>query len=841
MVGIVLVSHSRSLALSVQELVRSMTGPSLPLAIAAGAGENHEELGTDAVEIAEAIVAVRSPDGVLVLMDMGSAILSSETALDLLDESVRVNVRFCAAPFVEGAVASGVTANLGASLDEVCAEALASLKQKQTALTSGQPTAETKASPSEKELKGQPSAKPAATIRLMVRNAHGLHARPAARLISETRRFHSEISVSNLSNQRGPVSVRSLSSLAGLEILQGNEIEVAASGDDASDALKQIAELVNGGLGDPLPAATNDAAPPPKPKPAAQPRKVSSGPVPVSSGIAFGPAIYSETAKLDIPQEKIDNVAEEINRLQTAVAMAQKALENRREQMTATVGAANAEIYEAQILALQDPELIESAVRLIKEERANAALAWNQANQQIVSKYESLQDPYLRERAIDLEDAGRQVLDLLLDTKTAATTHTEPGIIVADNLTPNQVSTLDRKLVRGVILLNGGPTAHASILLKALGIPAIVQARPVFKDLDVSRPTTVALDGSTGKIWLDPEPDFLSQLQNRQAEEKQQKAEELKTSALPAATLDGHQVEIFANIGNVSEVEAAMHSGAEGVGLLRTEFLFLDRDSAPTEDEQMQALLAIAEKMDGKPLIVRTLDVGGDKALPYLQMPVEENPFLGVRAIRLCFSHDELFTTQLRAILRAGHGRDFRIMFPMIASVTDLDHATECLEKVHHELEQQSVPHLWPVKTGIMIEIPSAAIQAESMARQADFFSIGTNDLTQYTLAADRGNPELASYQDALHPAVLRLIEMVVNGARQHDRLVAVCGEAASDERAAAVFVGLGVQELSLTSSKIPHIKACLRKQSLASLQKLAHSALHCHTAEEVRALTPSS
>ena len=245
--------------------------------------------------------------------------------------------------------------------------------------------------------------------------------------------------------------------------------------------------------------------------------------------------------------------------------------------------------------------------------------------------------------------------------------------------------------------------------------------------------------------------------------------------------------------------------------------------------------------MNGKPLIVRTLDAGGDKRLPYLDLPDEENPFLGVRAIRLSFTHAELFTTQLRAILRAGAGRDLRIMFPMIASIADLDRAAGCLEQVHRALEQENVPHLWPVKTGIMIEIPSAAIMAETLAAQADFFSIGTNDLTQYTLAADRGNPDLAPYQDALHPSVLRLIDMVVNAARKHDRLVAVCGEAASEERAAAVFVGLGVQELSLTSAKIPHIKACLRRQSFASLQKLAYSALHCHTAAEVRALTPGS
>ena len=509
--------------------------------------------------------------------------------------------------------------------------------------------------------------------------------------------------------------------------------------------------------------------------------------------------------------------------------------------MTASVGATDAEIYDAQILALQDPELIESAIRIIKEQTCNAAQAWDQATREIARRYEALQDPYLRERAVDLEDVGRQVLEILVGKKSETLALSEPGILIADNLTPFQVSALPHKLVHGVILLDGGPTAHSSILLKALGIPAIVQARNAFADVDPTQGNTVAFDGATGDVWLNPDAAFLDKLQRRQIDEQKRNAEETETCHLPAATLDGFRVEIFANIGGASEVEAAFHSGAEGVGLLRTEFLFLERDSAPTEDAQIQALLAIAEKMEGKPLIIRTLDIGGDKALAYLQTAPEDNPFLGVRAIRLCFSHQELFTTQLRAILRAGIGHDFRIMFPMIASVTDLSRARECLERVHTDLEKENVPHLWPIKIGIMIEIPSAAIQAEQLAQQADFFSIGTNDLTQYTLAADRGNPELASYQDALHPAVLRLIEMVVSGARKHDRLVAVCGEAASDEKAAVIFVGLGVQELSLTSAKIPHIKACLRRQSLASLKKTAASALLCHTAREVRALKPSA
>jgi len=836
MVGIVLVSHSRALALSVQELVRSMSGPALPLAIAAGTGDNHAELGTDAVEIIKAIKAVHNPDGVLVLMDMGSAILSSETALDLLEEPLRAHIRFCAAPFVEGAVAAGVTANLGAPLEEVCAEALAALKQKETALNSNPPITGTKSS-SPQSANGTSITQPGEKIRLTVRNAHGLHARPAARLIAETRPFHSEITVRNLSNQRGPVSIKSLSSLATLEILQGNEIEIQACGDDAAAALEKIGRLIESGLGDTLSSEANGASSGGKVRSASASVKSLSTPVPISSGIAIGPGIYFKDSGIEIPQDKARDINAEIDRLRDAVTSVEKALKNRRDQMGSTVGAANAGIYEAQMIALQDPELIGNAIRVIKDDKINAAVAWDQINRQIVSRYESLQDPYLRERAADLEDVGRQVLELLAAKKTATPALTQPAILIADSLNPYQVSTLDRKLVLGVILFDGGPTAHSSILLKAVGIPAIVQARSVFGGIDLNQPLVVALDGTAGTIWLNPDADLLAKLKNRQAEERRNEEKERAASSLPAATREGHRIEIFANIGNLSEVEGALNSGAEGVGLLRTEFLFLERNSAPTEEEQRQALLAVADKMKGKPLVVRTLDAGGDKELSYLDTAREENPFLGVRAIRLCFSHEELFATQLRAILRAGHGHDFRIMFPMIANVTDFNRAMEFLEKAHRDLEKQTEPHLWPIKTGIMIEIPSAALQAEALARRCEFFSIGTNDLTQYTLAADRGNPSLASYQDALHPSVLRLIKMVVEGAEKHNRLVAVCGEAASDPIAAGIFVGLGVRELSLSGGKIPQIKTALRRRTLNELQKQARKALHCESAADVRAL----
>jgi phosphocarrier protein FPr len=839
MVGLVLVSHSRTLALAAQEMVRSMTGPKLPLAIAAGAGDEHKELGTDAVEISEAILSVKSPDGVLVLMDMGSAILSAETALDLMDEATRPRIQFCAAPFVEGAVAAGVTANLGAPLEEVYREALSALDQKKVALQEHALPGEKSASAKE-PAPAQGSASTAAqkTARVTILNPHGLHARPAARLIQETKTFKSEISVRNVTNGRGPVSVRSLSGLASLEILQGNEIELGASGEDADAALANLLKLIKGGLGETVSSPGKAVATQAKTKPAPAQKSVSAtGAVPISEGIAMGPSFYFHEAGFEIPQTKAENPEAEIARLEKAVAATREALQKRTREMTATVGAANAGIYEAQGLALQDPDLVDEARRAIRNEHDNAARAWSRASEKIIARYRALSDPYLRERAVDLEDVGQQVLALLAERRDEGLSLMEPAVLVADDLTPHQVSTLPKKMILGVVLLDGGPTAHSAILLRALGIPAVVQARGLFVNDDLSQSPPLALNGATGEVWVRPNEALLSQLHKAQAEFRQRAEEEKRSASLPGETRDGERIEIFANIGQAEQAESALQAGAEGIGLLRTEFLFLDRDSAPTEEEQIEALCAVAAQMKEKTVIVRTLDAGGDKELSYLPMPEEQNPFLGVRALRLCLAQPDLFHTQLRAILRAGEGQDFRIMFPMIANVDDLKAAQKALTEAHAALEKEGISHQWPIETGIMIEIPAAAVEAEALAEQAHFFSIGTNDLTQYTLAADRGNPALAAYQDALHPAVLQLIAMVTAGAHKHGRLVAVCGEAAGDEKAAAILVGLGVRELSMTAARIGRVKAALRKRTLKEFQDLAQSALKCRSAAEVRAL----
>jgi phosphoenolpyruvate-protein phosphotransferase len=411
----------------------------------------------------------------------------------------------------------------------------------------------------------------------------------------------------------------------------------------------------------------------------------------------------------------------------------------------------------------------------------------------------------------------------------------KPAILFASELTPTQTAALDRHKILGLITIAGGPTSHSAILARALGIPAVTGASQTIAGIPAD--TTVAIDGFNGRIWTLLPNEKMAELQAQRQAWLAHLQELQKTSQAYAVTRDGHRVEVVANVGSVQDAETAVANGAEGIGLLRTEFLFLTRSTPPDEVEQYQALSAIALQMKDLPVIVRTLDAGGDKELPYLNRPAEANPFLGVRAIRLCFAEPELFKIQLRAILRAGSNGNFRIMFPMIASLEEVLQARQFVDEVHRDLLEHEIEHQWPIQTGIMVEIPSAALLSDALAEHIDFFSIGTNDLTQYTLAAERGNPALAHLSDALHPAVLTLIKQVVEAAHSHGKWVGVCGELAGDPQAAPILVGLGVDELSLTSTGIPRIKAIVRELDYSKSREFAERVLATHNASEARSL----
>jgi multiphosphoryl transfer protein len=831
MVGLVLVSHSRALAMAVQELVTSMSGAKLPIAIAAGTGKERSELGTDATEILEGINAVMGEDGVLVLLDIGSAILSAETALELLEESRRAKVRLCGAPFVEGAIAAGVVAALGSSLDEVSREAVKALRRKTEHLDGS----------TEDEREARPESAisedgPFLTTRVVVRNPHGLHARPAAEFIRQAASHNCEILVRNLSNGRGPASAKSMSALASIEILQGHEIELAARGPDAKSALSELTARIEAGLGETLEPSTPQKAE--TALPAA--RSATTSPVPVSPGIAIGPLFFAETGDIEIPAQKISDPRKEKEKLRRAIETAKAELARDEVALRQSLGNEEAAIFRAQALVLEDPALQEGSESMIQDEHQNAALAWQRFYQAAAKAYQDLSDEYLRQRAADVLDIGHRVLEALGIQRRKIPPLSEPGILVTEDLTPADVAGLSSESVLGVICLAGGKTSHAAILLRARGIPAIAKAKPLF-DREGVRPLspaiTIAFDGETGELWLNPLPDKLRDLEARKALQEQDMARAARLSHEPAITNDGHSVEVFANLGHASEAAEALKSGAEGVGLFRTEFLFLNRNDIPEEDEQFEALRSVRELMHQRPVVIRTLDIGGDKVAPALGLPAEANPFLGVRAIRLCLERRELFRTHLRAILRAAQGGNFRIMFPMITDLHELQNARSELETAHATLTRENTPHAWPIALGIMIEVPSAALLVEQFARVVDFFSIGTNDLTQYVLAADRGNPDLAPFHDALHPAVLRLVSRVICAAHEEGRHVAVCGEAASDPVAASLFVGLGVDELSLAPALIPKIKERIRRIGSREMEAVATEAQELATAADVRAL----
>lgn len=834
MVSLVLVSHSKPLAESLVGLIRQMAGEALKIAVSAGAGPDHSEFGTDATDIARAITEVDSPDGVLVLMDLGSAILSAEMALELLPPEVRQRVRFCPGPLVEGGIAAGVQASLGSDIETVCREAHRALQPKAEQLEG---SAEVAAPAVESTLPAQ--GPDFHQVEVVLKNAHGLHARPAARFVQLASKFDAEILVTNLTNQKGPVSAKSLNALATLGALRDHRIRILARGKQATEALEALRRLVEERFGEP--AGIAEVGPSP-----VQPAIAGAEVVlqeeegvfvglPVSDGVAVAPLYHYESLPPVVSHDYISDPEVEWGRLQDAIEKVRKAIQTRYREMVARVGPDEAAIFEAHALLLDDPDLLQPAQRLIFEQRYNAAWAWQTSVEAMVAQYQGLEDPYLRQRALDVQDVGNQVLRALSGETREKITFEYPVILMADELTPSETAQLDLEHIHGIITLSGGPTSHSAILARSLGIPAVTGLPPAVRRLPAG--VMLGLNGFRGRVWVNPDQKVRSELEAERKRWLEERQKLLASSLQPAVTRDGKRVEVVANAGNLADAQLAVQNGAEGIGLLRTEFLFLTRQTPPSEEEQFQAIRDIGLVLRGQPVIVRTLDVGGDKPLPYIPMEPEANPFLGVRALRLSLQQPDLFRTQLRAILRAGALANLRIMFPMVATLEEVEQVREFLAQVHRDLENEGIAHAWPIETGIMVEIPSAAIKAEKLAVVVDFFSIGTNDLTQYTLAAERGNPRLAYLADALHPAVLRLVEQVVQAAHQEGKWVGVCGELAGEAEAVPILAGLGVDELSVNPAGIPKVKAILRAMTISEAQNLAQQAVKCAKASEVRQL----
>lgn len=555
-----------------------------------------------------------------------------------------------------------------------------------------------------------------------------------------------------------------------------------------------------------------------------------------SPGIAIGPAFVIEEERLTFEHQASSGSESELERLDHALNAGRAQLGKVLHTAGERLEQAEAAIFEAHIMFLDDPALLERVRKGIVEKVLSAPAAWSEGTEFYARQMEAMQDEYLKARAADIRDVGRRVLRLLLG-KQGPEGHplTRPSIVLARDLAPSDTVRLEKTLVLGFCTAEGGPTSHTAILAKALGLPAVVGAGEAL--MLTSPGTLLIMDGDSGLLWVDP--DASTQARYTRARESAQAtaALELKAAHQPAVTRDGLQVEIVANVGTVDDSRRALELGAEGIGLLRTEFLYLDRDAAPTEAEQTQAYRSILEVMQDRPVVVRTLDVGGDKPLPYLDMPPEQNAFLGWRAIRMCLDRPDFFKTQLRALWRASAGHDLRVMFPMIATLDEFRRARQLWLEARQEVAETGIALADSVQLGIMVEIPSVAMLAELFAVEVDFFSVGTNDLTQYTMAADRTNPHVAGLGDACHPAVLRQIRSVAQAAHAHGKWVGICGELGGDPAGLPLLLGLGLDELSMTPHSIPGAKAIIRRWSAPEARALADEALRLDSAEAVRQL----
>ncbi|PSJ68594.1 phosphoenolpyruvate--protein phosphotransferase [Brevibacillus brevis] len=557
--------------------------------------------------------------------------------------------------------------------------------------------------------------------------------------------------------------------------------------------------------------------------------------VKASAGIAIGKAFLLTTPDLQINTVAIEDPASEIQRFQEALARAKNDLEDIVLRVEREMGTDHADIFKAHLLVLEDPELVDTVKDKINSEKTNAESALNDVAQAFIGLFEQMDNEYMRERAADIRDVTTRVLSYLLGLPFAGLGElTEEVIIVADDLTPSDTAQLDRRYVKGFVTDIGGRTSHSAIMARSLEIPAVVGTQGITRAVQPG--TLVILDGHEGIAIIDPSEEEIAVYKRKQADYEVQKAELAKLVNNKTVTLDNHHVELAANIGSPEDVAGAIANGAEGVGLFRTEFLYMGRNDFPTEEEQYLAYKHVLEHMGDRPVVIRTLDIGGDKHLSYLALPEEMNPFLGHRAIRLCLDNQELFRTQLRALLRASVHGNLKIMFPMIATLEEFRQAKSILEEEKKSLVNRGIVVSDQYEVGIMIEIPAAAMLADQFAREVDFFSIGTNDLIQYTMAADRMNEKVAYLYQPYHPAVLRLLHNVIKAGHAQNKWVGMCGEMAGDPIAIPILLGMGLDEFSMSAGSILPARQQLSRLKVEDAAKQVDTILQMSTSAQVEA-----
>ena len=557
-----------------------------------------------------------------------------------------------------------------------------------------------------------------------------------------------------------------------------------------------------------------------------------------SDGIAIAKVYTLTEPDLSFTKISVEDTDNEISRLEKALEVSTKEIELIKETALKNLGEEEAQVFEAHLMVLSDPELVGQVKDAITSQKVNAEHALKEVSDMFISIFAGMEDnPYMQERAADIRDVSKRILANLLGVKIPSpATIKDEVVVVAGDLTPSDTAQLNRQYVKAFVTDIGGRTSHSAIMARSLEIPAIVGTKEITslaKDGDL-----IIIDGLSGDVFLNPSEDVVAEYRAKEEAFAAQQAEWEKLKDADTFTKDGHQVELAANIGTPKDLEGVIHNGAEGVGLYRTEFLYMDSHDMPTEEDQFEAYKAVLEGMNGKPVVVRTMDIGGDKELPYLPLPHEMNPFLGYRAIRISLNEPEMFRTQLRALLRASVYGKLRIMFPMIATLNDFRGAKALLLEEKAKLVAEGVAVSDDIQVGIMIEIPAAAVLAHQFAKEVDFFSIGTNDLIQYTMAADRMNERVSYLYQPYNPSILTLIKHVIDSAHKEGKWAGMCGEMAGDQTAVPLLVGLGLDEFSMSASSVLKTRSLISKLTLEDMKALADKAINeCATVQEVEAL----
>ncbi len=817
MIGLVVVSHSAAVAESVCQLAAPLAQGKMRLAAAGGAPDPEYPVGTDPVRVLNAIESVWSEEGVIVLMDLGSALLNAETALDLLGEDRRAGVHLCAAPLVEGAVAAASLAAAGAGIAEILREAGAALASKvaQIGAAALPPAAPV------------PAEEPAATAEktVILTNPLGLHARPAAELVRLAREFAARVTVENLDRAADPAPAVSINGLLSLGARQGDRLRLRADGTGAAEAVEALGRFIED--------LHSEAPPADRARPDAAPGEGQLTGIPGSAGVAIGPLVRLHPAPAAIETAAAEDADAEWARLEAAIRGARQDTRALQSWAENHAGRPQAAIFEAQCLFLEDPQLLAGVSDLVFGQRCSAGLAWRMQTEELAARLNSLDDPYLRTRAADVADVAERVARRLAGQGPSGLRLAAPAVVAARDLAPSEVADLDPAHTLGLALEGSSANSHSVILARAMGIPTVAGLGPPLAA--VAEGTTVALDGEAGILWISPSPVETRRIEERRANWLRAREAARTARHRPAATREGRRVRVLANISSVTEAAAAVDSGAEGVGVLRTEFLFQGRTNAPAEEEQRAAYREIAASLGGRPLVIRTLDAGGDKDLPYMNIGEEPNPFLGWRGVRLTLGRPEICKTQIRAILRAAAASPVDILLPMVACLEELRECKALIAAATAELEGEGIVFHRRAKTGVMIEVPAAALMAAELAREADFFSIGTNDLCQYVMAADRTSVKVASLADPFQPPVLRLLRLTVDAARAVGIEVTVCGEMAADPLATPLLLGLGVDEFSVSAHLIPELKTSIGRWTLPEARRRAEAALAADSAAAVR------